>query len=74
MKTKQGASMLQVPKRNIVSNFMYQYLYQIVSIIVPLVTFPYISRVVGAEGIGEYTYTYTVVYYFVCSACAQSIG
>ena len=45
-------------------NFLYQFGYQILAIILPLITSPYISRVLGAEAIGDYTYTYTVSYYF----------
>ncbi len=35
---------------------------------VPLVTTPYLSRVLHAEGIGEYTFAYTIAYYFVTVA------
>ena len=37
-------------------NFIYQSAYQILNIILPLITTPYISRVLGAEGIGIYSY------------------
>lgn len=46
-------------------NFIYQLMYQILIIIVPFITTPYISRVLGAEGVGIYSYTYAVVSYFV---------
>ena len=42
--------------------------YQILILIVPLITTPYISRVLGAEGIGVYSYTYSVVSYFLIVA------
>lgn len=45
-------------------NFIYQYTYQIIAILLPLITAPYVSRVIGADGIGKYTYTYTISYYF----------
>ena len=45
-------------------NFAYQSVYQITTIILPLVTSPYVARVLGAEGIGIYSYTYAVAYYF----------
>ena len=45
-------------------NFIYQFSYQILAIIVPLITTPYVSRVLHPEGIGDYAYTFTVVYYF----------
>lgn len=49
-------------------NFIYNVIYQILVIILPLVTSPYISRVLGAELVGIYSYTYSVVYYFLIFA------
>ncbi len=46
-------------------NFVYNILYQILTIIIPLITAPYLARVVGAEGVGIYSYTYSIVYYFM---------
>jgi len=44
---------------------MYNLIYQILILILPLVTTPYLSRVLGAEGVGIYSYTYAIVTYFV---------
>lgn len=49
-------------------NFLYNSIYQILIIILPLITAPYISRVLGPEGIGVYSYTYSIAYYFVLVA------
>lgn len=49
-------------------NFIYNVIYQILLIILPLITTPYVSRVLGANGIGVYSYTYTVANYFVLLA------
>lgn len=49
-------------------NYIYNISYQIFAVIVPLVTTPYISRVLGAEGIGVYSYTYSIVNYFIIFA------
>lgn len=46
-------------------NFIYNTIYQILILILPLITAPYLSRVVGAEGVGTYSYTYSIVYYFM---------
>ena len=46
-------------------NFLYNVIYQIFIFIVPLITTPYISRVLGASNIGIYSYTYSIVYYFM---------
>lgn len=45
-------------------NFFYQFSYQILAILLPLITSPYISRVLGANGVGVYSYTFTVANYF----------
>lgn len=45
-------------------NFIYNSLYQILSMIVPFITTPYISRVLGSEGIGKYSFHYAIAYYF----------
>lgn len=45
-------------------NFIYNSFYQILSFIVPLITTPYISRVLGSEGVGKYSYHYAIAYYF----------
>ncbi len=50
------------------SNFIYNTVYQILIIILPLITAPYVSRVIGAEGNGIYSYTYSIVQYFVLFA------
>lgn len=46
-------------------NYIYHTLYQVITIITPLITTPYISRVLLSGGIGEYSYYYTNVQYFV---------
>lgn len=49
---------------NIKKNISYNVVYQILIIILPLITAPYISRVMGADVLGQYSYSYSVVYYF----------
>lgn len=49
---------------NILKNFVYNVGYQVLIIIVPLILAPYISRVVGPEGVGTYSYTYSIVSLF----------
>ncbi|MBS6734166.1 MAG: oligosaccharide flippase family protein [Clostridiales bacterium] len=45
-------------------NFFYNVGYQVLIIIVPLLLAPYVSRVVGPEGVGTYSYTYSIVTLF----------
>ena len=49
---------------NVIKNFFYNVGYQILIIIVPLILAPYISRVVGPDGVGTYSYTYSIVTLF----------
>jgi O-antigen/teichoic acid export membrane protein len=53
---------------SIKKNFLYNLLYQILVLILPLVTTPYISRVLSAAKIGIYSYTYSIANYFVLFA------
>lgn len=46
-------------------NFLYNSAYQMLNIIIPLITTPYLSRSLQAKGVGIYSYAYTVAYYFV---------
>lgn len=49
---------------SIKSNFVFNALYQITNILVPIVTMPYLSRVLQADGVGEYSYGYSIAFYF----------
>lgn len=46
-------------------NFIYNSLYQVLALILPLITTPYISRILGADGVGEYGYYFSIAKYFV---------
>ncbi len=52
-------------KKSITKNYIYNLIYQILILILPLITTPYISRVLGAENIGIYSYTISIVTYFI---------
>ena len=51
-------------KNKLKTNIIYNILYQILLVILPFITAPYISRVLGSEGIGIYSYNYTIASYF----------
>ena len=51
-------------KPNILTNYLMNLCYQIIAIIVPLITTPYVSRILHADGIGAYSYTLSVTTYF----------
>ncbi|MFL2062254.1 oligosaccharide flippase family protein [Latilactobacillus sakei] len=49
-------------------NFIYNAMYQVLIVLLPIITAPYISRVLGASKMGIYSYTYSVAYYFLLAA------
>lgn len=49
----------------VVKNFLYNVSYQLLVIILPLITVPYVSKILGAEGVGDYAFTYANMQYFV---------
>ena len=55
-------------KSSIKKNFLYQIFYQILISLLPFVTSPYISRVLGATQIGIYTYVYSIITFFLLFA------
>ena len=52
-------------KKSITKNYIYNVMYQLLIIILPIITTPYLSRVLGAENIGIYSYTLSIVTYFI---------
>lgn len=49
-------------------NYFFNTAYQVFAVLAPLVTAPYISRVLGPDGIGQCSYSYSIVSYFVLLA------
>lgn len=49
-------------------NFIYNIIYQIFVYLIPLISVPYVSRVLGVNNVGIYSYTYSIVYYFMLAA------
>lgn len=52
-------------KKSIAKNYFYNLTYQVLTLLLPLVTASYLARTLGANAIGIYSYTYTIVNYFV---------
>lgn len=49
-------------------NFAFQFIYQFIILVIPLVVSPYLTRTLGDTQLGIYTYSYTIAYYFVIGA------
>lgn len=54
--------------KNIGKNFFYQSLFQVIKIILPIITIPIVSKALGPDGIGIQNYTNSIVQYFVLFA------
>ena len=52
-------------KQSITKNYLYNLSYQILTMFLPLIITPYISRVLGANNIGIYSYTLSVTTFFI---------
>ena len=52
-------------KKSITKNYIYNTIYQILTLILPLITTPYVSRVLGAQNIGIYSFTISIATYFI---------
>lgn len=49
----------------IIKNYLYNVGYQVLVMILPLITVPYIARVIGAHGVGVNAYTNSIIQYFI---------
>ena len=54
--------------KSIKKNYLFNLSYQILLIITPLITTPYVSRILGADGIGTVSYAQSIVSYFTLFA------
>lgn len=54
--------------KNVAKNFFYQSIFQVVKIIMPIITIPIVSNVLGPKGVGLYSYTFSIAQYFVLAA------
>lgn len=52
-------------QNKLIKNYIYNTAYQLLVLIAPLITTPYVSRVLGATGIGIYSYAQSIATYFV---------
>lgn len=50
---------------SIKKNYIYNTINQLLTMVVSIITVPYVSRILGATNIGIYSYVYSIVSYFV---------
>lgn len=56
---------IEYSNKSIAKNYLYNVAYQVLVMILPLITTPYVSRVLGAENIGIYGYTLSITTFFI---------
>lgn len=54
--------------KKIISNFSYQLIFQIVKVVIPIITVPIVSKSLGVDNIGTYRFSTSIVTYFVLFA------
>ena len=72
MKTKSGK--ITNNSKSLKLNYIYNVSYQILTLITPLITTPYLSRVLKVDGIGLYSYTSSIVAYFIMVAALGTLN
>lgn len=65
---------LKMKEPSIKKNLLLSTAYQVLTMLTPLITTPYISRVLGAGGIGIYSYTYSIESYFSMFAALGTVS
>ncbi|MFS0938297.1 oligosaccharide flippase family protein [Enterococcus casseliflavus] len=54
--------------RKLIGNVFYQSIFQVLKIVLPVITIPIVSKALGPSGIGEYNYMNSIVSYFLLFA------
>lgn len=52
-------------KKSVAKNYLYNLSYQILVILLPIITAPYLARTLGPKGTGIYSYTISIATYFI---------
>lgn len=57
-------------RKSILTNYVYSILFKLLDVILPIITTPYLARILGKTGVGVYAYTNSIVTFFVLLASA----
>ena len=61
-------SEVRAKKRSLRANFIFNFISQILTLIIPIITTPYLARVLHETGNGQYSYSLSIVTYFILFA------
>lgn len=62
---KEWRKMEKLNRQSAIKNYIYQFMYQALTLIIPLFLSPYLTRTLGGEALGNYAYSNSIAYYFV---------
>lgn len=51
-------------QQSLAKNFIFQFSYQLLTMLLPLILSPYLTRTLGGEALGTYSYINSIAYYF----------
>lgn len=54
--------------KNVRKNYIFNLIFQLFQIIIPIIVTPYISRVLLSDGVGKYSFSYSIANYFIILA------
>lgn len=57
--------MKEIKSKSLKNNFVFQVLYQIIILVLPMLTAPYLTRTLSTTDLGTYTYVNSIAFYFV---------
>lgn len=56
---------MNAQQKSIKKNFLYNIALKLLNMIFPIITFPYVARILSAEGIGRVDFSFSVIQYFI---------
>lgn len=55
-------------KASLKKNYFYNFVSQILTLVIPIVTTPYLARILHEEGNGQYSFSFSIITYFILFA------
>ncbi len=55
-------------KQGLANNFIYQFLYHLIILFIPLIISPFLTRRLGDSALGTYSFVNSIAYYFIVAA------
>ena len=59
---------------NLKKNYIYRVFYEILKVITPFITAPYVARVLEPDGVGNYSFSYSIITYFMLFAALGTVS